>query len=89
MCASKRVPVMLDGSPMGIDRCVQLPVENLEPWFDMLMPEDLSPQERDAINKLINENPQITYQQIAETLDTSEEDALCLFKWYKKEGIIK
>ena len=33
MCASKRVPVMLDGSPMGIDRCVQLPVENLELYF--------------------------------------------------------
>ena len=90
MCVSKRVPVMLDGSPMGIVRCVQLSVENLEPWFDdMLLPEDLEPKERDAITKLINENPQITYQQIAETLNTSEEDALCLYKWYKKKEIIK
>ena len=72
----------MDGSPTRRDYLVQLSVENLEPWFDdMLLPEDLEPKERDAITKLINENPQITYQQIAETLDTSEEEALGIFKW--------
>lgn len=89
-CATKRVPVMYDGEPTGRDYPVQLPVKNLEPWFDdMLMPEDLSPKERDAIDKLINENSQITYQQIAEILNTSDEEALGIFKWWQKEGIIK
>lgn len=55
----------------------------------MLMPEDLDPQERDAITKLINNNPHVTYKQIAETLNTSEEEALGIFKWWQKEGIIK
>jgi len=87
---SKRVPVIMNGRSTRRDCLVQLCVENLEPWFDdMLLPEDLEPKERDAITKLINENPQITYQQIAETLDTSEEEALGIYKWWKKEGIIK
>ena len=87
---SKRVPVMMDGRPIGRDYQVQLCVKNLEPWFDdMLMPEDLDPQEREAITKLINNNPHVTYKQIAETLNTSEEEALGIFKWWQKEGIIK
>ena len=86
----KRVPVMMDGRPIGRDYQVQLCVKNLEPWFDdMLMPEDLDPQEREAITKLINNNPHVTYKQIAETLNTSEEEALGIFKWWQKEGIIK
>ena len=87
---NKRIPVMMDGRSTGRTTLAQLHVKNLEPWFDdMLMPEDLSPQERDAINKLINGNTQITYQQIAETLKTSEEEALGIFKWWQKKGIIK
>ena len=88
---SKRVPVMMDGRPIRRDDClVQLRVKNLEPWFDdMLMPEDLDPQERETITKLIDNNPQVTYKQIAETLNTSEEEALGIFKWWQKEGIIK
>jgi DNA-binding Lrp family transcriptional regulator len=31
----------------------------------------------------------VTYKQIAETLNTSEEEALGIFKWWQKEGIIK
>ena len=87
----KRVPLKMDGSPIRRDDClVQLRVKNLEPWFDdMLMPEDLDPQEREAITKLINNNPHVTYKQIAETLNTSEEEALGIFKWWQKEGIIK
>ena len=58
---NKRIPVMMNGRFTGRTILVQLRIRNLEPWFDeMLMPEDLSPNERDAINKLINENPQIT-----------------------------
>ena len=88
---SKRVPLKMDGSPIRRDDClVQLRVKNLEPWFDdMLMPEDLDPQEREAITKLINNNPHVTYKQIAETLNTSEEEALGIFKWWQKKGIIK
>lgn len=72
---------MMDGRPIGRDDClVQLRVKNLEPWFDdMLMSEDLDPQEREAITKLINNNPHVTYKQIAETLNTSEEEALGIF----------
>lgn len=55
----------------------------------MLMPEDLEPKEREAIAKLINNNPHVTYKQIAETLNTSEEEALGIFKWWQKVGIIK
>lgn len=87
---SKRVPVMMDGRPIGRDYPAQLRVKNFEPWFDdMLMPEDLDPQERETITKLINNNPHVTYKQIAETLNTSEEEALGIFKWWQKEGIIK
>ena len=86
----KRVPLKMDGRPIGRDYPAQLRVKNLEPWFDdMLMPEDLDPQEREAITKLIDNNPQVTYKQIAETLNTSEEEALGIFKWWQKEGIIK
>ena len=81
---------MMDGRPIGRDYPAQLRVKNLEPWFDdMLMPEDLDPQEREAITKLINNNPHVTYKQIAETLNTNEEEALGIFKWWQKEGIIK
>ena len=87
---SKRVPVKMDGRPIGRDYQVQLCVKNLEPWFDdMLMTEDLGPQEREAIIKLIDNNLHVTYKQIAETLNTSEEEALGIFKWWQKEGIIK
>ena len=86
----KRVPLKMDGRPIGRDYPAQLRVKNLEPWFDdMLMPEDLDPQERESITKLINNNPHVTYKQIAETLNTSEEEALGIFKWWQKEGIIK
>lgn len=87
----KRVPLKMDGSHIRRDDClVQLRVKNLEPWFDdMLMPEDLDPQEREAITKLINNNPHVTYKHIAETLNTSEEEALGIFKWWQKDGIIK
>ncbi|MBQ6226726.1 MAG: hypothetical protein IJJ73_10540 [Bacteroidaceae bacterium] len=86
----KRVPVKMDGRPIGRDYLVQLRIKNLEPWFDdMLMPEDLEPKEREAITKLINNNPHVTYKQIAETLNTCEEEALGIFKWWQKEGIIK
>ena len=34
-CASKRVPVMMNGRPIGRDYLVQVKVENLEPWFGM------------------------------------------------------
>lgn len=34
-CASKRVPVMMIGQPIGRDYLVQVKVENLEPWFDL------------------------------------------------------
>ena len=87
---SKRVPVKMDGRLIERDYQVQLCVKNLEPWFDdMLMPEDLEPEEREAITKLINNNPHVTYKQIAETLNTSEEEALGIFKWWQKKGIIK
>lgn len=42
-----------------------------------------------SITKLINNNLHVTYKQIAETLNTSEEEALGIFKWWQKEGIIK
>lgn len=34
-CATKRVPVIVNGQPSGQERLVQVKVENLEPWFDM------------------------------------------------------
>ena len=69
---------------------LNLKISASPPWFDdMLMPEDLDSQERDAITKLINNNPHVTYKQIAETLNTSEEEALGIFKWWQKVGIIK
>lgn len=69
---------------------LNLKISASPPWFDdMLMPEDLDPQEREAITKLINNNPHVTYKQIAETFDTSEEEALGIFKWWQKVGIIK
>ena len=34
-CVSKRVPVMMNGRPIGRDYLVQFKVENLEPWFGM------------------------------------------------------
>ena len=32
-CVTKRVPVQMDGKPLGRDTLVQLDVENLEEWF--------------------------------------------------------
>ena len=32
-CVTKRVPVQIDGEPLGRDTLVQLDVENLEEWF--------------------------------------------------------
>ena len=53
---------------------LNLKISASPPWFDdMLMPEDLDPQERETITKLINNNPHVTYKQIAETLNKSEE----------------
>lgn len=89
-CASKRVPVIINGRSTGRTALVQLRVANLEPWFyDMTLPEDFSPEERNAISKLINDNAQVTYQQIAGVLNISEEEALNILKWWEKEGIVK
>ena len=40
-CASKRVPVIMNGRPIGRDYLVQFKVENLEPWFDIPVPHKL------------------------------------------------
>ena len=32
-CVTKRVPVQIDGEPLGQDTLVHLDVENLEEWF--------------------------------------------------------
>ena len=51
---SKRVPVMMDGRPIGRDYPAQLRVKNLEPWFDdMLMPEDLDPKKEKPLPNLL------------------------------------
>lgn len=87
---TKRVPVMMEGKPTGKTALVQLRAENLEHWFYMMLsPEDLSPEERNDISKLINDKSLTTYQQIAESLDIGEEEAFRIFKWWQKEGIIK
>ena len=82
MSASKRVPVLLDGKPMGMDRCAQVRVKNLEPWFGRRVPQKF----RDTFTQLLSENPQTTYQQIDETLHISEELAYEFLKMWGKEN---
>ena len=81
MCASKLVPVLLDGKPMGIDRCAQLRVKNLEPWFGMRVPQKF----RNTFTQLLSENPKTTYQEIADALNISEELAFEFLKMWEKE----
>ena len=81
MCASKCVPVLLDGKPMGIDRCAQLRAKNLKPWFGMPVPRKF----RDTIAQLLSKNPKTTYQQIAEALNISKERAFEFLKMWEKE----
>ena len=80
MSASKRVPVLLDGKPMGMDRCAQVRVKNLEPWFGRRVPRKF----RDTFTQLLSENPQTTYQQIADALNISEELAFEFLKMWGK-----
>ena len=82
MCASKRVPVLLDGKPTGRTALVQLRVNNLEPWFGRRVPRKF----RDAFTQLLSENPQTTYQQIADALNISEELAFEFLKMWEKEN---
>lgn len=83
MCASKCVPVMLDGRPMGKNRCVQLRAKNLERWLGMPVPRKF----RDTLSKLIIDTPQITYKQVAEALNINEKRAYEFLKVWQKEQI--
>ena len=86
MCASKRVPILLDGRPMGKDRCVQLRAKNLERWLGMPVPGKF----RDTLSSLISDNPQITYKQVSEALNISEKRAYEFLKmWQKEQNKIK
>lgn len=79
---SKRVQVLLDGKPMGREVCAQLRAKNLEPWFGLTVPHKF----RDTFARLLSENPQTTYHQIAETLNISEKRAYEFLKMWKKEA---
>ena len=81
MCASKLVPVLLDDRPMGIEREAHLRVQNFKPWYGMRVPGIF----RDTFSQLLSENPQTTYQQIAEALGIREEMAYEFLKTWKKE----
>lgn len=80
-CATRQLPLSKDGKPTGRDVACQLPIENLEMWFNFL-PGEI----KDAISKLYANNPDITYSQVAESLDIDEESAfMFLTLWKRKE----
>ncbi len=82
-CASKRVPLMMDGQLIqGQDRNVDLGVENLELWLDLKVPHKL----RDILAQLVSDNPEITYSEVAEALDVSEDTAFMFLRNWKKEN---
>ena len=78
--ASKNVPLMMNGRPIGDNRMVHLKVENLEQWFDMPVPRKF----RDTFSQLVSSNPDISYTQLAKDLGVSEDMAFIFMRNWKK-----
>ena len=76
--AEKRLPVYKDGEPLGQDAPASLKFSNLDTWLGTF------PRKyKESFEKLFEENPNISYTEIAKEIGVSEEWAFQLLHMWK------
>ena len=83
--ASKRLPVYKDGKPLGRDYLASLKFSNLDTWLVWPGRIGMFPRKyKESFEKLVGENPNISYTEIAKEIGVSEELAFQLLHMWKK-----
>ena len=79
--ARKRLPVYKDGKPLGRDYPASLTFSNFDTWLGWI---GTFPRKyKESFEKLVGENPNISYTEIAKEIGVSEEWAFQLLHMWK------